>query len=107
MQGVPISKPINVGTQKGVGSITIKNRELVIESLASGALGTMFITPTNKKMCPWLATVAAGYEKYRFKRLSFMFRSTAPTTASGLAYLAIDYDPGDAPTNSIDARSMT
>ena len=75
--------------------------------MASGALGTMFITPTNKNMCPWLASIAPGYEKYRFKRLSFMYRSTAPTTAAGLAYLAIDYDPGDAPTNTIDARSMT
>lgn len=75
--------------------------------MASGAFGTMFISPTNKNMCPWLATVAAGYEKYRFKRLSFMLRSTAATTASGLAYLAIDYDPGDAPSNTIDARSMT
>lgn len=90
-----------------MGSITIKNRELVIDSLAPGALGTMFISPTNKNMYPWLASIAAGYEKYRFKRLSFMFRSTAATTASGLAYLAIDYDPGDAPTNTIDARSMT
>jgi hypothetical protein len=67
----------------------------------------MFITPTNKYMFPWLAPMAAGYEKYRFKKLQFMFRSTAATTSSGLTYLAIDYDPGDAPTNEITPRSMT
>lgn len=90
-----------------MGSITIKNRELFIDSLDASALGTMYITPTNKYMFPWLSAIAPGYERYRFKKLSFMYRSTAATTSSGLAYLAIDYDPGDATTNDITPRHMT
>lgn len=97
--GIPISRPIQVGTQIGLGSVRVKNRELVLESLLASGAGTMYISPTNKYMFPWLAPLASGYEKYKFKRVSFLYRSTAATTSSGLVYTAIDYDPSDVDVN--------
>lgn len=67
----------------------------------------MYISATNKYMFPWLAPLASGYEKYRFRKLSFLFRSTAATTSSGLVYTAIDYDPSDTDENLITPRTMT
>ena len=58
-------------------------------------------------MFPWLAALAAGYEKYRFRRLSYFYRSMAPTTANGLVYMAIDYDPSDTDVNDITPRTLT
>lgn len=79
----------------------------MLDTLAHNASGTFYVTPTNKFIFPWLAPLAQGYEKYKFRRLNFFYRSTAPTTASGLIYMAMDYDPADADTNEITPRSLT
>lgn len=80
---------------------------MVMDTLSKNNAGTQYVSPTNQNMFPWLAALAAGYEKYRFRRLSYFYRSMAPTTANGLVYMAVDYDPSDTDVNDITPRTLT
>lgn len=57
------------------------------------ALGTTF---------PWLSKIAARYDKYRFRKLRFEYRSVCPTSTSGVCMMSFDYDASDeAPTSKL------
>jgi hypothetical protein len=103
--------PSAVATQFGVRTsrtVVVGRMEVAMEvALAQGAFNvttslsdsTRLIHPGNVLMFPWLSNIAPCYEKYRIRRLTFNLISGAPTSASGLIYLAIDTDPTDpAPT---------
>jgi len=49
---------------------------------------------------PWLGTVAAGFEQYRWKKLRFVYRSRAATNQTGTVYLATQLDSQDADFSS-------
>jgi len=55
---------------------------------------------------PWLSGQSQGWEKYRFRSLSFSYVPIYATTASaGSVFLGIDYDPTDAAPNTLAALS--
>lgn len=97
-----------------MNSITIKHAEFftAVNSPAGVAGGftvqTYAINPGNISMFPWLATQAAGWERYRFKRLTFRYIPRCATTQGGTLVLAPDYDAADdPPTTEIVACSYS
>lgn len=57
---------------------------------------------------PWLSTLAARYDKYRFSKLKFEYRSVCPTSKPGVIMMSFDYNAADStPTSKlIQAQTM-
>lgn len=55
---------------------------------------------------PWLCAVASRFEKYKFRKLNFIFTPILPATSTGSVTLAFDFDANDtAPIDNINACS--
>jgi len=96
------------GSRKGPPTYTITKDEFIMDVDTSMDY-TVFSLPINpglKQTFPWLSGVAKAWEKYRFKRLHFQYRSLvtdyAPN-ASGRIMLLGDYDALDPPPVSKQA----
>lgn len=80
------------------GRICVSHKEYVAE--VNGSVNYVSTTyeqnPGLALSFPWLNTICVAYESYRFKKLSFIFESTSPTTIAGAVILAVDFDPSDA-----------
>jgi len=76
----------------------IAHREYVAEVPGATAWTTtsFVIQPALQALFVWLATIAANFEKYRFRRLRFCYETESPTSQAGSVVLAIDYDAVDA-----------
>jgi hypothetical protein len=79
------------------GDLTVHHREFVRDVAGSIAFATVSypINPGQVTLFPWLSSIAARYESYRFNSLRFALNTTAPTSATGTVVLAIDYDALD------------
>lgn len=87
------------------GGIRVRGREL-LGAIKSGATGAPFgannvdgvaaVIALNPGSFPRLTAYGPIYEMYKFHRAKVMFQSSQPTTAGGVAELAVDYDSGDA-----------
>jgi len=53
------------------------------------------INPGYPALFPWLSSVAAGYEKYRAKSISFRYQPSCATTSVGVIVAAPEYDVTD------------
>lgn len=56
---------------------------------------------------PWLSKIACRYDKYRFTRLRFEYRSVASTSTAGVAMMSFDYNALDGPPSSKLVQSQT
>lgn len=56
---------------------------------------------------PWLAKLAAKFEKYRFKRLTYEFRSVCSTAEQGVLMFSFDYDALDSIPPNKTEQSQT
>ena len=56
---------------------------------------TNAINPGIATAVPWLSQHAKLYEKYRFKKLVYRFKTVSPTTAAGQIMLGWEMDPAD------------
>lgn len=54
------------------------------------------VNPGLAATFPWLAVQAQGWERYRFRRLSFHYTTATGSTTPGIVLLAPDYDASDA-----------
>ena len=79
--------------------ITVQHREYFADLTADGSGGFLAsaqpITPVNRDIFPWLSAIAERYESFHFKRLSFEYVPICPTTTTGNAMMAIEYDVSD------------
>jgi len=71
----------------------INNRELIatVNGSVAFAISTFHVNPGNITTFPWLSTVAAQYEHYRFRALRFKFVTRAPSSATGSVILSPQY----------------
>lgn len=53
------------------------------------------VNPGVEGTFPWLASIASKFEKYRFRKLEFLYHTSAATSATGVVYLSPDYDARD------------
>nr|QDH87037.1 MAG: hypothetical protein H1Bulk30269_000001 [Riboviria sp.] len=80
---------------------TFSNVEYITDvasgSSAAGQIIGTAINPANSDFSPWLSRIAAGYELYRFRRLSVVYVPTCSTSTAGVVVLGVDYDTTDNP----------
>lgn len=57
--------------------------------------GSFAVNPALPSLFPWLANHATLYDKYRFKKLAFKYRTTRGTQSSGNVIMSFDSDTLD------------
>lgn len=95
-----VLRPSSVPAMHSTSTNTIvRHREYILDILSSTApfqLDSWTINPGNDLLFPWLSTVAANYECYKFRGLVFEYRSLSGdvTTQMNQGYIAaaIDYN---------------
>jgi hypothetical protein len=86
---------------KGGDVLTVSRLEfvddIVVPDTHDGAfyVKSFVATPINSTLFRWLSGLAARYEAYSFTHLALHYRSTSPTTTSGMVGLAAEYDAKD------------
>lgn len=62
------------------------------------------VNPGMNRTFPWLSSIANRFQKYRFRKLSFRYETSAPSTQSGYVMVVPDFDSSDQiPTNKQQA----
>jgi hypothetical protein len=97
------------------GSTRIKKREYIGDIPMTPGFARIIFTlnPTSPQTFPWLSTIAANYEQYKFLGVSFGFRSLTANAlgstgnpALGSITLATQYDVYDTPiTTKVQANN--
>lgn len=85
------------GPKLGSKRVTISHRELIWEVYGSVAFEVGFsciLNPGNPVTFPWLSSLAAKYDSYRFKYLRFEYQPTC-TTVTGSIAGGVDFDCED------------
>lgn len=94
------SNPPQIRTMEGRsdGSVIVTHREYIkdIQGSATFVNTSQPIQPAIPIIFPWLSSIAARYEQYRFKKLHFCFETEKPTSSGGSLMMAVDYDASDA-----------
>lgn len=67
-----------------------------VAALTTFGLTRFRVNPRNESLFPRLSAIASRYEKYKFDRLQFVYRSSAVTTDPGTTYMYADPDVNDA-----------
>lgn len=96
------SARVTTSNSAGQRSCTIRHSELfaTVSSRTTFDPYSYLINPGQTSVFPWLSVQAAGWERYRFKKLRFEFLSRVAATTSGAVTLGVDYDVADAPPDS-------
>lgn len=83
----------------------VQHREYVADVLGSASylVSGRSINPGQASTFPWLSLIAANFEKYRFRKLHFVYESSVATTAAGVVLSAIDLDASDPAPSSKQA----
>jgi len=55
------------------------------------------LNPGVPTVFPWLSIMASNWEKYRFRKLCFLYRAKSATTEAGSVISMVDYDSSDSP----------
>lgn len=114
LHSAPAAQTSTITTQRpqvsrGVNKIIVKHREYfatVNTTAASFVVSRFQVNPGNAGMFPWLSTQAAGWERYRFRRLNIEYVPRCSTTQTGTLVISPDYDAADEePTNEAVACS--
>jgi len=79
------------------GSVCISHKELIgdVNGSVNFSVLRSRINPGLSTMFPWLSSVAPNYESYKFKRLHFKYVPSCSTSATGVVYLTVEFDPQD------------
>lgn len=56
---------------------------------------------------PWLSALASRYDKYRFRKLRFEYRSVTATSKAGIMMMSFDYNASDVPPSSKIIQAQT
>lgn len=99
------SRPARI--RSGLKSTVISNHELIASVNGSHEFAsTRYSVNPGLLMYTWLSTQAAGWEKYKFKKLNFVYvPAEAVVTTPGSVYLAAEYDPNTAAPSSLQGLS--
>jgi hypothetical protein len=88
----------------GESGIEYTHKEYVtdIQAVADPTIMTLEVNPGLSKSFPYLAEKVDGFDKYRFKKLNFIFRTATNTITSGTVAMGIDFDARDAPLTELE-----
>jgi len=81
------------------GDVLVTHREYLMDIVGSQAFNNnqVSINPGLQGSFPWLSSMAALYESYKFEKLKFEFQTEASTSLVGTVMAAVDYDASDPP----------
>lgn len=88
------TKPVISTTKTGI----VVSHRTFLAPVENSILFTVDSYATNPGLgstFPWLSKIASRYDKYRFKKLRFEYRSVCATSTSGVAMMSFDYDAAD------------
>lgn len=98
--------PVSVATRRtgkapqmkarGAG-VTVSHRTFLgpVSSQSAFTPTSYSVNPGLVDTFPWLSRVAARYDKYRFTRLRFEYRSVCATNVPGVVMMSFDYNAAD------------
>jgi hypothetical protein len=90
------------------GNTIVSHSEYIADvtpTVATYEVTSIPINPGISSTFRWLSTMAAAYEKYRFRSLVFEYRPSVGTATAGTVILSPDYDPTD-PAPQTKQRAM-
>jgi hypothetical protein len=96
------SKPLRIHQMERIGNVNAN-------STTAGAFkaDTYAINPADSKTFPWLSSIAALFDKYKFHKLRFFFINNSPTSIAGNVTMAVDFDTLDAtPANGTQMTNL-
>lgn len=95
-------------TPRGTG-VTISHRTFLgpVTNFLAYTPTSFATNPGLASTFPWLSKIASRYDKYRFTRLRFEYRSVAATSTAGVAMMSFDYNALDALPTSKLVQSQT
>lgn len=65
------------------------------------------LNPANSTTFPWLSSIAALFDKYKFHKLRFFFINNSPTSIAGNVTMAVDFDTLDSiPSNGVSMSNL-
>lgn len=81
------------------GNVVVSNREYVgyVANSTSFTLTPYACNPGLSNLFPWLSNIANSYDRYRFKRLQFLFISSTSTATTGRLAMVWNYNAADPP----------
>lgn len=108
--GVPVARTTDFVNrpprikQSNVKSCRIQHREF-IDNFNGPAAGPAFssslagyaINPGVDETFSWLSNIAVNWERYKFHRLKFSYKTRLPSSSAGSIMMAPDYDSADGP----------
>jgi hypothetical protein len=95
--------PPNISMGSKGASCRVRHRELVTNISGSVAFAValrLALNPGLAATFPWLSSIAASWEKYKFHKLAFKYLTRTGSTTPGSVILAPDYDASDGPPAS-------
>lgn len=105
---VPVSQ---IPTWSGVSRPIRIHQEERIASVSGPTSGTSFnakkyvINPADTTTFPWLSSIAALFDKYKFHKLEFRYITSCSTSTAGNVSLAVDFDTLDSTPTTGSAMS--
>jgi hypothetical protein len=92
--------------------VTIKHTEYVGQFNVSDEVGNLYFdsqlcNPLNPVMFPWLSLLSRAYEKFKIKKMTFRYQTSASTFANGSSFIFIDYEATDAPPRSLNDMAQS
>jgi hypothetical protein len=86
-----------VSGNRGMQSLLISHREYVAEVPGTTAwtVTSYVVQPALQTLFVWLASIAANFEKYRFRSLRFVYENESSTAQAGSVVYAFDFDALD------------
>lgn len=102
-----ISRPMTIKSNGKYSDVPFQIEVAVINNTTTFTAQSFALNPgLSSTFGTRLANIASGFEKYRFLNLSSTYVPTAAvTTTAGQVYQAAEYDPNDAPPDSLQALS--
>lgn len=95
------SKPLRIHQAERVATITTNSTAGAFKA------NSFVINPADVTTFPWLASIAALFDKYKFHSLKFIYINNSPTSVPGNVTLAVDFDTLDAtPANGVSMTNL-
>lgn len=111
---MPSSYMLNANLKKPTlsnakGITVLKHRGLMMTLVGSTTYGvnTEQVNPGKADVFPWASRLARSFDKYRFRKLKFVYRPVCATTQVGVVMMSFDYDTLDATPVSKAEQSQT
>lgn len=94
-------RPLRLHQTERIGTVTANSTAGLFKA------DSYAINPANTTTFPWLSSIAALFDKYKFHKLRFTYVNNAAATTAGNVTLGVDFDTLDTtPANSVGMSQL-